>query len=382
MTHCKLNQKKAALICRNSKIHSKQYGGRFDVDKKTHRLREINELEALDGFWNDTKNATKIQKEKSIIEDVVKSFAKLKDTIDEFEILCDYAKEGDEASAEEAVALFPKCQEAIIESEKKALLSDETDPNNAIVSINAGAGGTESCDWASMLYRMITRWSESKSFKIQVMDVQYGDSAGIKSATMMVQGNFAYGLLKSEAGVHRLVRISPFDSNARRHTSFASIFVTPEIDDSFEIEIQDKDVRVDVYRSGGSGGQSVNTTDSAVRLTHFPSGIVVTCQNERSQLQNKLQAYKVLRSRLYDLEMEKRRAEQDKVEAGKKDNSWGSQIRSYVLHPYKLVKDHRNAFSSSQAETVLDGDLDDFMKAYLQWKSLGGVVQDTGGDDL
>jgi peptide chain release factor 2 len=158
--------------------------------------------------------------------------------------------------------------------------------------------------------------------------------------------------------------------------------VTPEIDDSFEIEIQDKDVRVDVYRSGGSGGQSVNTTDSAVRLTHFPSGIVVTCQNERSQLQNKLQAYKVLRSRLYDLEMEKRRAEQDKVEAGKKDNSWGSQIRSYVLHPYKLVKDHRNAFSSSQAETVLDGDLDDFMKAYLQWKSLGGVVQDTGGDDL
>lgn len=233
-----------------------------------------------------------------------------------------------------------------------------------------------------MLYRMITRWSESKSFKIQVMDVQYGDSAGIKSATMMVQGNFAYGLLKSEAGVHRLVRISPFDSNARRHTSFASIFVTPEIDDSFEIEIQDKDVRVDVYRSGGSGGQSVNTTDSAVRLTHFPSGIVVTCQNERSQLQNKLQAYKVLRSRLYDLEMEKRRAEQDKVEAGKKDNSWGSQIRSYVLHPYKLVKDHRNAFSSSQAETVLDGDLDDFMKAYLQWKSLGGVVQDTGGDDL
>ncbi len=313
---------------------------------------------------------------------MVKSFAKLKNAIDEFEILCEYAREGDEASAEEAVAIFPKCQEAIAESEKKALLSDEADPNNAIISINAGAGGTESCDWASMLYRMLTRWSESKGFKIQVMDVQYGESAGIKSATMVVTGNFAYGFLKSEAGVHRLVRISPFDSNARRHTSFASVFVTPEIDDSFEIDIQDKDVRVDVYRSGGSGGQSVNTTDSAVRLTHYPTGIVVTCQNERSQLQNKLFAYKVLRSRLYDLEMEKRRAEQDKVEAGKKDNSWGSQIRSYVLHPYKLVKDHRNAFTSSQAETVLDGDLDDFMKAFLQWKSLGGVVQDTGGDDL
>lgn len=313
---------------------------------------------------------------------MVKSFAKLKDTIDEFEILCDYAKEGDEASAEEAIALFPKCQEAIQDAEKKALLSEETDVNNAIISINAGAGGTESCDWASMLYRMITRWAESKSFKVTVMDVQYGESAGIKSASMLISGNFAYGLLKSEAGVHRLVRISPFDSNARRHTSFSSIFVTPEIDDTFEIDIQDKDLRIDVYRSSGAGGQSVNTTDSAVRLTHFPSGIVVAVQNERSQLQNKLTAFKILRSRLYELEMERRRAEQDKVEAGKKDNSWGSQIRSYVLHPYKLVKDHRNGFSSSQAEPTLDGDLDDFMKAYLQWKSLGGVVQDTGGDDL
>ena len=312
----------------------------------------------------------------------MKSFAKLKDTIDEFEILCDYAKEGDEASAEEAIALFPKCQEAIQDAEKKALLSEETDVNNAIVSINAGAGGTESCDWASMLYRMITRWAESKNFKVTVMDVQYGESAGIKSASMLITGNFAYGLLKSEAGVHRLVRISPFDSNARRHTSFSSIFVTPEIDDTFEIDIQDKDLRIDVYRSSGAGGQSVNTTDSAVRITHFPSGIVVAVQNERSQLQNKMTAFKILRSRLYDLEMERRRAEQDKVEAGKKDNSWGSQIRSYVLHPYKLVKDHRNGFSSSQAEPTLDGDLDDFMKAYLQWKSLGGVVQDTGGDDL
>ncbi len=290
--------------------------------------------------------------------------------------------EGDEASAREAIEIFPRLQTALHEAEKKALLSGETDSNNAIVTINAGAGGTESCDWAGMLLRMIQRWCEARGFKAQVMDFQYGDSAGIKSATLLVQGNYSYGLLKSESGVHRLVRISPFDSNARRHTSFASIFVSPEVDDTIEIEINDKDLRVDVYRSGGAGGQSVNTADSAVRLTHFPSGIVVACQNERSQIQNRAMAMKILKSRLYDLEMQKRKEAQDKVEAGKKDIAWGSQIRSYVLHPYKLVKDHRTGFTSSQAETVLDGDLDEFMKAFLQWKSLGGVVQDAGDEDL
>lgn len=290
--------------------------------------------------------------------------------------------EGDEASAKEAIEIFPRLQIALHEAEKKALLSGETDSNNAIVTINAGAGGTESCDWAGMLLRMIQRWCEARGFKAQVMDFQYGDSAGIKSATLLVQGNYSYGLLKSESGVHRLVRISPFDSNARRHTSFASIFVSPEVDDTIEIEINDKDLRVDVYRSGGAGGQSVNTADSAVRLTHFPSGIVVACQNERSQIQNRAMAMKILKSRLYDLEMQKRKEAQDKVEAGKKEIAWGSQIRSYVLHPYKLVKDHRTGFTSSQAETVLDGDLDEFMKAFLQWKSLGGVVQDAGDEDL
>lgn len=289
---------------------------------------------------------------------------------------------GDDSSVVEALDVFPKLQAAISEAEQKALLSGETDPNNAIIMINAGAGGTESCDWASMLMRMITRWCEAKGFKVTVTDFQYGDSAGIRSATLMVQGNFAYGLLKSESGVHRLVRISPFDSNARRHTSFSSIYVSAEVDDTIEIEVLDKDLRVDVYRSGGAGGQSVNTADSAVRLTHFPSGIVVACQNERSQIQNRAMAMKILKSRLYDWELAKRKKEQDKIEAGKMDNSWGSQIRSYVLHPYKLVKDHRNGFHSSQAETVLEGDLDDFMKAFLQWQSLGGVVQDTGTDDL
>ena len=292
------------------------------------------------------------------------------------------AAEDDASSASEAIELFPKLQAALVEAEKKALLAGETDPNNAIVTINAGAGGTESCDWAGMLLRMIQRWCETKGFKASVMDFQYGDSAGIKSATVMVQGNYAYGLLKSETGVHRLVRISPFDSNARRHTSFSSIFVSAEVDDTIEIEINDKDLRVDVYRSGGAGGQSVNTADSAVRLTHLPTGIVVACQNERSQIQNRAMAMKILKSRLYDYELKKRQEALDKIEAGKKDIAWGSQIRSYVLHPYKLVKDHRTGFTSSQAETVLDGDLDEFMKSYLQWKSLGGEVQDTGMDDL
>ncbi len=292
------------------------------------------------------------------------------------------ADEGDAASAQEALDIFPKLKDALSEAEKKALLAGETDANNAIVTINAGAGGTESCDWAGMLLRMVQRWAEAKGFKANVMDFQYGDSAGIKSATLMIQGNYAYGLLKSESGVHRLVRISPFDSNARRHTSFSSIFVSAEVDDTIEIEVLDKDLRVDVYRSGGAGGQSVNTADSAVRLTHFPSGIVVACQNERSQIQNRAMAMKILKSRLYDLELKKRQEAQDKIEAGKKDIAWGSQIRSYVLHPYQLVKDHRNGFSTSQAQSVLDGDLDDFMKAYLQWKSLGGEVQDTGNDDL
>ncbi len=313
---------------------------------------------------------------------MVKLYSSVKTLSDDFEVLCEMAGEGDEGSTQEAIELFPKLQTALSEAEKKALLSGETDVNNAIVTINAGAGGTESCDWAGMLLRMVTRWCEQKGFKATVTDFQYGDSAGIKSATVMVSGNFAYGLLKSESGVHRLVRISPFDSNARRHTSFSSIYVSPEVDDTIEIEVLDKDLRVDVYRSGGAGGQSVNTADSAVRLTHFPTGIVVACQNERSQIQNRAMAMKILKSRLYDYEMEKRKKEQQAIEDNKMDNSWGSQIRSYVLHPYKLVKDHRNGFSSSQAETVLDGDLDDFMKAYLQWKSLGGKVQDTGSEDL
>ena len=285
----------------------------------------------------------------------------------------EFAKEGDEASAEESLLIFKKLQTNLDLMERQIFLSSEVDPNNAILSINAGAGGTESCDWADMLFRMVVRWCESKKFKVLQMDLQQGDVAGIKSATLLIQGNYAYGLLKGESGVHRLVRISPFDSGGRRHTSFASIFVTPEIDDEIEIEIKDKDIRIDVFRAGGAGGQSVNTTDSAVRITHIPSGIVVNCQNERSQLQNKAQAFKVLRSRLYDMEMEKKKQEMDRIEATKGEIGWGSQIRSYVLHPYKLVKDHRTNFESGNPEKVLDGDLDPFIDNFLRWKATKNV---------
>jgi len=332
-------------------------------------------MEAMEGFWDDSDNAAKVQKEKSLLQDVVTTYSSLKELSDEFDILVEYSSE-DPASGVEAIETFQKFKEKFSKAEQKVLLSEEVDPNNAIVNINSGAGGTESCDWASMLYRMIVRWADSKGFKANTIDFQDGDGAGIKSATVVIEGPFAYGLLKSESGVHRLVRISPFDSNARRHTSFASIYVSPEIDDDIEIEINDSDLRIDVYRSGGAGGQSVNTTDSAVRITHNPTGVVVTCQNERSQLQNKMQAMKVLRSRLYELEMEKKREADAEAEASKRKIEWGSQIRSYVLHPYKMVKDHRTAFESSQAEKTLDGDLDGFMDAFLRWSVSSSLEDD------
>ncbi|MFG1482872.1 peptide chain release factor 2 [Halobacteriovorax sp. HFRX-2_2] len=347
----------------------------LDVDQKSARISEIQDMEAMPGFWDDNQNAAKVQKEKNLLEDVVNTYTKLKDLYDEFEILIEYAAEGDEDSATGAIEISDEFVDEFNKAELKVLLSDDADSNNAIVSINAGAGGTESCDWASMLFRMVNRWAEHKNFKVQVLDVQDGDSAGIKSATMLIEGNYAYGNLKSETGVHRLVRISPFDSANRRHTSFASIFVSPEVDDDIEIEVADKDIRIDVYRSGGAGGQSVNTTDSAVRITHYPTGLVVTCQNERSQLQNKIQAMKVLKSRLYELELEKQRAAAAEEEANKKEIGWGAQIRSYVLHPYKMVKDHRTNFESSQAEKVLDGDIDGFMDAYLRW-SVDGMKEE------
>jgi peptide chain release factor 2 len=266
---------------------------------------------------------------------------------------------------EEAAALAKKVD--ALEFQK--LLSGPADHNSAILSINAGAGGTESCDWASMLLRMYNRWADQQGHKTEMLDILPGDGAGVKNATIRIQGDFAYGYLKSETGVHRLVRISPFDANKRRHTSFASVEVIPEIEDDIKIEVKESDIRVDVFRAGGHGGQGVNTTDSAVRITHLATGLVVQCQNERSQLKNKATALKVLKSRLFEREMKKRMDEQQKSYGEKQEIAWGSQIRSYVLHPYNMVKDHRTGQETSNATGVLDGDLGEFMEAYL--RSLG-----------
>lgn len=287
----------------------------------------------------------------------------------------------DESSLEEVAQLVQELLNRFEKVEFQKMLSEEADPKNAILTINAGAGGTESQDWAQMLFRMYQRWAQDKGFKIELLDALTGEEAGIKNATLLISGAFAFGLLKSEAGVHRLVRISPFDSNARRHTSFTSVFVSPEIDDDFEVVINPADLRIDVYRAGGKGGQGVNTTDSAVRITHMPSGIVVACQQERSQIKNKDLAMKVLRSRLYERHLEEERKKQAVIEDSKKDIAWGSQIRSYVLHPYKMVKDHRTGFVVPTAEKTLDGDLDGFIKSYLTCRITGEWARG-GGDDL
>jgi peptide chain release factor 2 len=289
---------------------------------------------------------------------------------DDTRVLVEWLQAGEDVAKELESALDAFA--ATIEgAELKKMLGGEHDRANAILTINAGAGGTESQDWAEMLLRMYLRWTEKRGYKRDMTDIQAGEEAGIKSATVLVQGEYAYGYLATEVGVHRLVRISPFDSAARRHTSFASVFVWPQIDEDIKIEVQDKDLRVDTYRSSGAGGQHVNVTDSAVRITHLPTGIVVSCQNERSQIRNREVAMKVLKSRLYDLELQKQRAKLDVVESSKKDIAFGSQIRSYVMQPYRMVKDHRTKHEVGDVDRVMDGDLDDFIKATLMAKARG-----------
>jgi peptide chain release factor 2 len=287
--------------------------------------------------------------------------------ISDAEVLFDFAKE-DAESAKDLEALIERLDREVAAAETKSLLSGETDVNNAICSIQAGAGGTDAQDFAQMLLRMYLRWAEQRGFKAEILDEQTGSEAGIKSATFRIEGDYAYGLLSAEAGVHRLVRISPFNSGGSRETSFASFFVSPEIDENIEVDIQDKDLRIDTYRSSGAGGQHVNVTDSAVRITHLPTNIVVTCQNQRSQLQNRMVAMQVLRSKLYELELEKRREGAAELEASKQDISFGSQIRNYVLHPYRLVKDTRTKHETADVDAVLDGDIDDFIKEFLMFK--------------
>lgn len=312
------------------------------------------------------------------MEIAVATANKLKTMVDDLAAALEFAQAGEEEYHNEAVTILGKLQRELTILETQSLLGGELDINPAVVTINAGAGGTESCDWAQMLFRMYLRFAERKGWKTEIYDYLAGETAGIKNVTFEVTGDYAFGQLKSESGVHRLVRISPFDSNARRHTSFASVFVSPVVDDTIEIEINPADLRVDTYRSSGAGGQHVNKTDSAIRITHIPTGIVVACQTQRSQHQNRDQAMKLLRGALYERELEERRRKQEKVENAKSDISWGHQIRSYVLHPYKLVKDHRTDFESRAPDEVLDGDLDGFINKFLE-ASLNKTIK-TGSD--
>src|SRR5215204_4076232 len=305
--------------------------------------------------------------QRSRIEKALQQQKDFETAVSDAEVLFEFA-ETDADSAKELEALIGRLEKEVTAAEIESLLSGETDANNAICSLQAGAGGTDAQDWAQMLMRMYIRWAERKGFKVEIIDEQPGSEAGIKSATFRIEGDYAYGLLATEAGVHRLVRISPFNSGGSRETSFASMFVSPEIDENIEVDIQDKDLRVDTYRSSGAGGQHVNVTDSAVRITHLPTNIVVTCQNQRSQIQNRAVAMQVLRSKLYELELEKRRAETADLEANKMDISFGSQIRNYVLHPYRLVKDTRTKFEVTDVEAVLDGEIDEFIKEFLLYK--------------
>ncbi|MGA1847338.1 peptide chain release factor 2 [Deferribacter abyssi] len=324
-------------------------------------------------FWSK-KESKQLLKEQSVLKKFLSEWEELTILRDDIDVLIELYKEGSEEVEQELLDNIETLKKKVIDFELKLILSGEHDINNAIVTIHAGAGGTEACDWVSMLFRMYTRWIERKKFKYEILDMLPGDEAGIKSITFNVIGEYSYGYLKGESGVHRLVRISPFDSNNRRHTSFASVFVLPEIDENIEIEINESDLKIETFRASGAGGQHVNTTDSAVRITHLPTGIVVTCQNERSQHKNKAHAMKILKARLYEYEMEKRNKEKEKLESSKTEIGWGNQIRSYVMHPYKMVKDLRTRYETGNVDAVMDGDIDDFIREYLLMEA--GITKD------
>jgi len=343
---------------------SKRYEVIFDVPAIKRELDEIEAEMSKDGFWNDQEAAQQVGRKRRLVERNLETAELLYTSWEEIEVMRELEKEGEDVG-EDLEQTVEKLEKTLSEVELRLKLSGEHDSRDAIVSIHPGAGGTESQDWAEMLLRMVTRYCEDRGFDLETIDYQTGEEAGIKGATIMVRGDFAYGYLKSEHGVHRLVRISPFDAQKRRHTSFASVHVYPDIDEEIEIEVNDKDLRVDTYRSSGAGGQHVNVTDSAVRLTHLPTGIVVTCQNERSQGRNRETAMKILKARLYQIELEKRKEEQSKIGGEKKDIDFGSQIRSYVLQPYQLVKDLRTGHEVGNPTAVLDGDLYGFVEAYL-----------------
>ena len=319
-----------------------------------------------DGFWDEPEKATGILREKSRLSDAVDNWNKLKNSLDDLILLNEIAiQERDDATQREISVELENLNASVRQNELKMMLGSEQDSMNAIMSIHAGAGGTEAQDWAEMLLRMYLRWAERKGFTSTIIDYLPGDEAGLKSVSWTLRGEYAYGYAKAEIGIHRLVRISPFDAGARRHTSFASVFVYPEVDDRIVIVIDEKDLRIDTYRSTGAGGQHVNKTDSAVRITHLPTGIVVQCQNERSQHKNKAMAMKYLQSRLYEMKLREQNEKLQEINKTKKDIAWGSQIRSYVLHPYKMIKDHRTNIETGNVNKVLDGDIDEFVEGYL-----------------
>ncbi|MFM0020977.1 MULTISPECIES: peptide chain release factor 2 [Paraburkholderia] len=340
--------------------------GYLDYDAKSVRLIEVNKELEDPNVWNDSKHAQALGKEKKLLEGVVDVLSSLDNDLRDTKDLFDMAREeGDEDTLVAVEEDAAKLEARVADMEFRRMFSNPADPNNAFIDIQAGAGGTEACDWASMLLRQYLRYCERKGFKTEVLEESEGDVAGIKSATIKVEGEYAYGFLRTETGIHRLVRKSPFDSSGGRHTSFSSVFVYPEIDESFEIEVNPADLRIDTYRASGAGGQHINKTDSAVRITHVPSGIVVQCQNDRSQHRNRAEAMAMLKSRLYEAEMRKRQSEQDKLEAGKSDVGWGHQIRSYVLDNSR-IKDLRTNVEISNTKSVLDGDLDPFISASLK----------------
>ena len=348
----------------------------LDWDRANKRLGELNDKVEDPTLWDDPKGAQDVMRERRRLDEAIgatrKIESELKDTVELIEMA---ELEGDTGMVDDGVQALAELANRAERDKVAALLAGEADANNSYIEINAGAGGTESNDWAGMLQRMYTRWAERHGMKVELVDHHSGEQAGIKSATILIKGENAYGNLKTEGGVHRLVRISPYDSSARRHTSFASVWVYPEVDDDIDIEVNEADLRIDTYRASGAGGQHVNTTDSAVRITHIPTGIVVACQNQRSQHKNRAEAFKQLRARLYENELQKREEEANAANAAKTDIGWGHQIRSYVLQPYQLVKDLRTGVTSTAPSDVLDGDLDRFMAAALSQRVTGEKVE-------
>ena len=341
----------------------------LDIAGKIRKQAEIEAKMSTPDFWDNKEKSQEIMTSLSACKNIIEPFRKLSKTAEDFEALAELILESeDDSMLAEADTEWAKISKELEKLELLSFLSGRFDKNNAYFSIHAGAGGTESCDWASMLARMYRRWFERRGFKSEIIDSQAGDETGIKNITFAVFGEFAYGYAKAEIGVHRLVRISPFDSNSRRHTSFASVDVFPELDDDIEIEIDEKDLRVDTFRSSGAGGQHVNTTDSAIRITHIPSGVIVACQAERSQHKNRSTAMKMLKAKLFELEEQRRRKEADEIRGEKTEMGWGNQIRSYVLHPYQMVKDLRTGIETGNTGAVLDGDIDKFIEGWLRHK--------------